>query len=73
MNWSPVNWELPTAVKVPLVALIVCAFLALGGGAIVLSVMWIAATFGEDAAAFSVLGVIGFAIVCLFTWIALEA
>lgn len=72
MNWSPVHWDVPMFVKVPAVALAVCAAVA---GVLVpfgLFIGWLNSMFGEDVAVITVLCILGFVIVCLFTWLVLE-
>lgn len=59
-------------VKVPVVALMVMAAFAVVCAVIGFTVSWVNATFGEDVTITVVLVTIIFAIVCLFTWIALE-
>lgn len=72
MNWSPVSWDIPMFVKVPVVALMVCAVLAVVIGGFGLFINWIYVSFGDNAAAGTLLGSLGFGIVCLFTWAVLD-
>lgn len=72
MRWSPIEWDLPMIIKVPLVALLFCVAVAVILGAIFLGVDLIADRWGEDAAAGTFIAAFGFGLVCLFTWIVLD-